>query len=149
MEVLALLKDKARRLYTIASNQTVEDAICLMASSKVSILLVMENDQPAGIFSERDVLHTYLRNKSTAFSEIILENAMTRNLMVAEPKDVITAVMARMIKADITHLPVIEEKKIVGILTLKDLMQHQIDSLTDEIYQLKDYIADLHEAGQD
>ena len=149
MEVLALLKDKARGVHTIASNQTVEDAICLMASGKVSMLLVMENDQPAGIFSERDVLHTYLRNKSTAFSEIILENAMTRNLMVAEPKDAITAVMARMIKADITHLPLIEEKKIVGMLTLKDLMQHQIDSLTDEIHQLKDYIADLHEAGQD
>ena len=43
----------------------------------------------------------------------------------------------------------IEEKKIVGMLTLKDLMKHQIDSLTDEIHQLKDYIADLHEAGQD
>ena len=149
MEVLALLKDKARRVQTIASSQTVEDAICLMVSGKVSTLLVMENDQPVGIFCERDVVHAYLRNKSTAFTEIILENAMTRNLMVAEPKDAITAVMARMIKANISHLPLIEEKKIVGMLTLKDLMQHQIDSLTDEIHQLKDYIADLHEAGQD
>jgi CBS domain-containing protein len=149
LEVLALLKDKARRVHTIASSQTVEDAICLMVSGKVSTLLVMENDQPAGIFCERDVVHAYLRNKSTAFTEIILENAMTRNLMVAEPKDAITAVMARMIKANISHLPLIEEKKIVGMLTLKDLMQHQIDSLTDEIHQLKDYIADLHEAGQD
>ena len=149
MEVLALLIDKAQRALKIASNQTVDDAICLMASGKVSALLVTENDQPAGIFSERDVLHTYLRNKSKAFSEIILENVMTRNLMVAEPKDAITAVMARMIKADITHLPVMEEKRIVGMLTLKDLMQHQIDSLTEEIHQLKDYIADLHEAGQD
>ena len=149
MEVLALLKDKARRVHTIASSQTVEDAICLLVSGKVSTLLVMENDQPAGIFCERDVVHAYLRNKSTAFTEIILENAMTRNLMVAEPKDAITAVMARMIKANITHLPLIEEKKILGMLTLKDLMQHQIDSLTDEIHQLKDYIADLHEDGQD
>ena len=149
MEVLALLKDKARRLHTIASSQTVEDAICLMANVKVSALVVTENGQPVGIFSKREALHSYLRNKSTAFSKIILEDAMTRNLMVAEPKDAITDVMARMIKADITHLPLIEEKKIVGMLTLKDLMQHQIDSLTDEIPQLKDYIADLHEAGQD
>jgi len=149
LEVLALLKDKARRVQTIASSQTVEDAICLMVSGKVSTLLVMENDQPVGIFCERDVVHAYLRNKSTAFTEIILENAMTRNLMVAEPKDAITAVMARMIKADITHLPLIEQKKIVGMLTLKDLMKHQIDLLTEEIHQLKDYIADLHEAGQD
>ncbi len=149
MEVLARLKDKARTVLRIASNQTVDDAICLMASGKVSALLVTENDQPAGIFSQKEVFHTYLRNKSTAFSEIILENAMMRNLIVAETEDSVTAVMARMIKADITHLPLIEEKKIVGMLTLKDLMEHQIDSLTDEIHQLKDYIADLHEAGQD
>ena len=81
MEVLALLKDKARRVHTIASSQTVEDAICLLVSGKVSTLLIMENDQPAGIFCERDVVHAYLRNKSTAFTEIILENAMTRNLL--------------------------------------------------------------------
>lgn len=149
MEVLALLKDKARTVLKIASNQTVDDAICLMTSGKVSALLVTENDQPAGIFSERDVFHTYLRNKSTAFSEIILENVMTRDVMVAESQDTVIAVMGRMIKADITHLPVMEEKRIVGMLTLTDLMQHQIDSLTAEIHQLKDYIADLHEAGQD
>jgi CBS domain-containing protein len=149
LEVLALLKDKARTVLKIASNQTVDDAICLMTSGKVSALLVTENDQPAGIFSEIDVFHTYLRNKSTAFSEIILENVMTRDVMVAESQDTVIAVMGRMIKADITHLPVMEEKRIVGMLTLTDLMQHQIDSLTAEIHQLKDYIADLHEAGQD
>ena len=149
MEVLALLKDKARTVLTIASNQTVDDAICLMASGKVSALLVTENDQPAGIFSEKDVFRTYLRNKATAFSEIILENAITRDLMVAEPQDAVVAVMGRMIKADITHLPVMEEKRIVGMLTLKDLMEYRIGVLSDEIDQLKDYIADLHEAGQD
>ena len=149
MEVLAFLKDKARTVLKIASNQTVDDAICLMTSGKVSALLVTKNDQPAGIFSERDVFHTYLRNKSTAFSEIILENVMTRDLMVAESQDTVIAVTGRMINADMTHLPVMEEKRIIGMLTLKDLMQHQIDSLTAEIHQLKDYIADLHEAGQD
>ena len=148
MEVLALLKDKARTVLTIASHQTVDDAICLMASGQVSTLLVTENDQPAGIFRARDVCHTYLRNKSTAFSEIILEKAMTRNFLVAEPKDAVTVMMARMIQADITHLPVMEEKRIVGMLTLKDLLEHQIEALTDEIHQLRDYIADLHDAGQ-
>ena len=149
MEVLALLKDKARRLHTIASSQTVEDAICLMANVKVSALLVTENGQPAGIFSEGDVFKSLLKNNSAAFSEIKLENAMTRNLLLAEPKDPIMTVLDKMVEAGITHLLLLEEKKLVGMLTLKDLMKHQIDSLTDEIHQLKDYIADLHEAGQD
>ena len=149
MEVLALLKDKARTVLTIASNQTVDDAICLMARGNVSALLVTKNDQPAGIFSERDVFKSLLKTKSEAFSDIKLENAMNRNLLLAEPDDPIATVLDKMVVADIVHLPVIEEKKVLGMLSLKDLMKYQIDSLTDEIHQLKEYIADLHEAGQD
>lgn len=149
MEVLALLKDKGRRVHTIASSQSVEDAICLMADRKVSVLLVMENEQPAGIFSKEELFKFLLGKKMAAFSEIQLENAMTRNLLLAKPEDPITTVLSKMIAADITYLPVIEEKKIIGILTLKDMMKHQIDALIDEIHQLKDYIADLHEAGLD
>ena len=148
MEVLALLKDKSRTVHTIASNRSVEDAICLMADGNASALLVTENDRPAGIFSERDVYHTYRRLRSTAFSEIALEDVMSCNLVVADPQDNITAVIARMIKAKITHLPVVEEKKIVGMLTLRDLMEHQIEALGEEIHQLNEYIADLHDAGQ-
>ena len=149
MEVLASLKDRARRVHTIASSQTVEDAICLMADRKVSVLLVMENEQPAGIFSEEDLFRSLLGNKTATFSEIKLETAMTRNLHLAKPEDPITTVLSKMIAADITYLPVIEEKKIIGILTLKEMMKHQMDALIDEIHQLKDYIVDLHEAGQD
>ena len=149
MEVLALLKDKTLRVHTIASSQTVEDAICLMAGHKVNALLVTENDQPAGIFSEEDLFRSLLGNKTAAFSEIELESAMTRNLLLAKPEDPITTVLDKMIAADINYLPLIEEKNIIGILTLKDMMKHQIDALIDEIHQLKDYIADLHEAGQD
>jgi CBS domain-containing protein len=148
LEVLALLKDKARTVCTITSNHTVDDAVRLMVRCNVSALLVMENDQPAGIFSERDVFQTYLKYKSTAFSEIMLENSVRRNLMVAGPEDAVTEMMARMFKGNIKHLPVMEENKIVGILTLKDLMVHQIEALSDEVHQLKDYIDDLHDAGQ-
>ena len=149
MEVLALLKNKARRVCTIAGSQTVEDAICLMAGCKVSALLVTENDKPAGIFSKEDLFKSLLEKKSAAFSEIKLENAMSRDLLLAKSEEPITTVLDKMIAADITYLPVIEEKEIIGILTSKDMMKHQIDALIDEIHQLKDYIADLHEAGQD
>ena len=149
MEVLALLKNKARRVPTIASSQTVEDAICLMAGHKVRALLVTENDQPSGIFSKEDLFRSLLEKKSAAFSEIKLKNAMTRNLLIAKPQDPITTVLDKMIAADINYLPVIEDKNIIGMLTLKDMMKHQINALIDEIHQLKEYIADLHEAGQD
>ena len=102
--------NKARQVCTVASSQTVEDAICLMAGQMVSALLVTENDQPAGIFSKEELFKILLRKKMAAFSEIPLENAMTRNLLLAKPEDPITTVLDKMIAADITYLPVIEEK---------------------------------------
>jgi len=57
--------------------------------------------------------------------------------------------MAMMIQADIKHMPVIKENEILGLLTLADLIEHQINMLTDELQHLREYIEDLHRAGQD
>ena len=54
-----------------------------------------------------------------------------------------------MLKAGARHVPVMEDKKILGMLQLTDLFEHQIESLTAEINQLNDYLEDLHEAAQD
>jgi CBS domain-containing protein len=149
MEVLAILKKNARPVYTVSTNQTVEDAINLMTAKKVSALIVMQDDQPVGIFTERDVFRSYLRDKTAAPSEIKLASAMTNKLIVADPYEDISVLVALMIKSDIKHLPVIENKEIIGLLSINDLIEQQIDSLNDEIHQLKEYINDLHEAGQD
>lgn len=149
MKVKSLLKEKSRPVLTITSNRTVDDAVNLMTGKKASALIVMKNYQPVGIFAERDVFRYYLRDKTTALSEITLQNAMTDKLIAADPEDDVDRVMAIMIKADIKHLPVIKGKNIIGLLTLNDLIEHQIESLTAEIHQLKDYIDDLHEAGRD
>ncbi|CAB1058454.1 hypothetical protein D1BOALGB6SA_3210 [Olavius sp. associated proteobacterium Delta 1] len=149
MKVQDILTEKNRPVHTIAGNRSVDDAISLMTGKKASALIVMENDQPVGIFAERDVFRFYLRDKRAALSETELKDAMTHKLIVADPEDELSHVITLMIKADINHLPVIDEKKIIGMLTLNDLIEHQIESLTDEIHQLKNYIEDLHEAGRD
>jgi len=74
---------------------------------------------------------------------------MTGRLISAESTDDISDLITVMIKSDLEHLAVIEDNNILGLLALKDLVEFQIESLTDEIHQLKDYIDDLHEAGQD
>jgi IMP dehydrogenase len=64
-------------------------------------------------------------------------------------EDEVSAVMTMMIQADIKHMPVIKENEIAGLLTLADLIEHQINMLTEELRHLRDYIEDLHHAGQD
>jgi len=149
MDVLAILKQTSRPVYTVTINKSVDDAINLMAAEKVSALIVTDKEQPVGIFSERDVFRYYLLDAKNAFSDIEIKSAMTGRLISAESTDDISDLITVMIKSDLEHLAVIEDHQILGLLTLKDLVEFQIESLTDEIHQLKDYIDDLHEAGQD
>jgi len=149
MDVRTILKQNPRPEYKITGGQSVADAIKLMTAKKASVLIVTDDDNPTGIFTERDVLRYYQQAKNSAPSEIKLNNVITHEFIAAKSTDTITAAIAMMIKTDIYHLPVIENKKIIGVLTLRDLFVFQIESLTAEIHHLKDYIEDMHEAGQD
>jgi len=149
MKVNELLPLKSRPVYTLGSDQSVDDAINLMTAKKISALIITEADHPVGIFSERDVFRAHIKDKAAAFTDIPLKDAMTPKLFVAKDEDEISSVMSLMIQADIRHVPVIKENEIVGMLTLDDLIEHQIGVLTDELHQLREYIEDLHHAGQD
>jgi CBS domain-containing protein len=149
MKVHELLSQKDRPVYTLKSDQSVDDAINLMTAEKASALIVTRADLPVGIFSERDLFRAHIKDKAAAFSDIPLKDAMTPKLFVAKTEDEISSVMSMMIQADIKHMPVVKENKIVGILTLNDLIEHQIDMLTDELHHLREYIEALHHAGQD
>lgn len=149
MRVEDLLKEKGREIISIDANATVEDAINDMAQKRVSALIVMEDDNPVGIFAERDVLRCHLRDREQLFTGISVREAMSGKLIVAESEDEISAAMAMMIKADIRHLPVIKNKVLIGMLTISDLVEHQIGTLTAELHYLQDYITDLHDAELD
>ena len=143
------MKEKNRAVLTIAGNRSVDDAVNLMAIKKAGALIVTENERPVGIFTERDVFRFYLADKTTPLSQTAVQDAMIAKRMAAKLEDEISAVLAVMTTDDIRHMPVVEDNYIIGILTLNDLIAHQIESLTDEIQQLREYIEDLHEAGRD
>ena len=149
MKVHELLSQKFRPVYTLSSDQTVDDAINLMTAKQTGALIITEGKRPVGVFAESDVFRAHIRDKTAAFTDIPLKDAMTPKLLVAKTDDETGSVMSMMIQADIKHMPVIEEDKIVGMLTLADLIENQINMLTDELHHLREYIEDLHHAGQD
>jgi CBS domain-containing protein len=149
MVVSDLLKKMGRSVFTMESDRTVDDAINALTANKVSALIVTENTRHVGIFAERDVLRTYLRDKTKSFADVRLGDAMTATLITAKPADKIDTAMNVMLKAGIGHLPVIENEKVIGMLTASDLVEYRLTSLDDEMHHLKEYIADLHDAGLD
>lgn len=149
MRVRELLQDKGMALHIIPGDFTVREAISFMGGKNTSALIVAQGDQPMGIFTERDVIRCHLKHGEGAISEVNIQQAMTNKLIVAEPNDQIDKTLSLMIQTDIRHLPVTEDGKIIGMLTIRDLIQHYITSLTAELKYLQDYIADLQEAGRD
>ena len=149
MRVQELLDEKGREVCTLPGDRTVEDAINLMTDKKISAVMIMEEEHPIGIFTERDVIRCHVRYREKPFAEIKLNEVMTNKLIVAELQDEIRAAMSMMIRMDIRHLPVVKEGKIIGMLSIRDLVQRQVESLTAELHYLQEYISDLQDAGRD
>ena len=149
MKVHTLLKAISRPVHMIAGDRSIEAAIELMATKKADALIVTDNDQPVGVFAKRDVFHCLAKDKNINLSATTLLSALTTKLMTAELEDQVDQIVAVMLKARVRHVTIMENKKILGMLQLTDLLEQQIESLKDELNQLKDYIEDLHEAGRD
>jgi len=141
MKVRQLLGTKGREVVTTESENTVEDAIRAMHRRKISALVIADHGKPVGIFTERDVLRCYVATDGKNFKEIPLRDAMTTNLVVAELEDELNDIMAVLIDRNIRHLPVVDNGALIGMLSVRDIIQSQVQKLTSEIHYLKDYIA--------
>jgi CBS domain-containing protein len=141
MKVRQLLSSKGREVVTAGAGDTVASAIGSMQGRNISALIVEEAGRPVGIFTERDVLRAYLAAGGRDFGAVALREAMTVNLVVAELDDDLTDVMAVMTDRNIRHLPVVDRGALVGMLSVRDVVQSQVQKLTSEIHYLKDYIA--------
>jgi len=141
MKVRQLLGSKGREVVTSEAENSVEDAIRSMQGRNISALVVADHGKPVGIFTERDVLRCYVTTGGKSFKEVPLRDAMTANLVVAELDDDLNEIMAVMTDRNIRHLPVVDRGALIGMLSIRDVIQSQVQKLTSEIHYLKDYIA--------
>jgi CBS domain-containing protein len=141
MKVKELLEAKGKNVVSIEGNKSVEDALKEMGSRKISAMMVTENARSVGIFTERDVVKCYLSCDGKSFGEIVLRDAMTSNLIVAQMDDDLNDIMSIMVEKNIRHLPVVEGGKVIGMLSIRDVIQTHVGKLHSEIHYLKDYIS--------
>lgn len=149
MPIKELLNQEDQKALKIESGLTVEDAINLMTENDTTALIVVEGDRPVGIFTEKDVLLSYVKFNRKPYSEIEIKNAMTNKLIAAEPEDEIDATISLMIQTGIRHLPVVEDGEIIALLYMCDLVHHQVGTLSTELHYLEEYLRDLQDAGHD
>lgn len=130
---------KHKDVISIAPNRPVFDALVILAEYKIGALVVLENTQLVGIFSERDYAREVIlqgkSSKTTTISEI-----MTRHVLTGAPSDTVEKAMQLMSEKRIRHLPVVENNQVVGMLSMGDLVQETIAYQQSLIEQLQTYI---------
>jgi CBS domain-containing protein len=139
--VRQLLEFKGHSILSIAPTKTVYDALVVMAESHVGALLVMDGEKLVGIFSERD----YARNvilKGKASKDIPVSEIMTPqdHLITVTPENTVNECLSLINNKRIRHLPVVENSKVVGVLSIGDIVKETIAYQQFLINQLESYI---------
>ena len=137
--VNSILARKGSDVWSIPPDATVFEAIQLMAEKNVGALPVVQNDQLVGIISERDYTRkVILQGKSS--KETPVRDIMTQRLVTADPDDRVSECMQRMTENRVRHLPVLEGNKMIGILSIGDLLAWLIAAQRDAIDNLEPYV---------
>lgn len=134
-----LLSDKSYELYSVSPDTMVFDAIKLMAEAKVGALLVLEDEQLVGIVSERDYARKVIL-ESRSSRETPVSDVMTNVVLTVTPEQSIDECLLLMSKHHIRHLPVSENGKPIGMLSVMDVVRNIILEKEQIIDQLEHYI---------
>lgn len=135
-----LLGESPRKPLSVMPDDSVIAAIELMAKHDVGAILVMDGEQLAGIFSERDYARKIiLHGKSSKDTKV--REIMTEKVIYAKPSQTVDECMAIMTDKRIRHLPVMDNEKLVGIVSIGDLVKETISEQAFVIKQLENYIS--------
>ena len=140
MKVSDILKSKGSSVYSITSDLTVLDALKAMGEKNIGALLVIENGQLLGIFSERDYARKIvLKGKSS--NDTLVKEIMTEKVISVTPNDSIEKCMELMSEKHIRHLPVMSGEEVTGVISITDVVTAIIASQKETISHLQNYIS--------
>ena len=134
-----MIRHKGRELYSLAPDASVFEALELMARENVGAVLVMEGDTVAGILSERDCVRKVDLEGKTAKNTKVSE-IMTSKVIYIEVTQPLEECMALMIDKNIRHLPVFDNGKMLGLVSVRDVLKEVVDVQKFMISQLEHYI---------
>ncbi|MEM9667913.1 MAG: CBS domain-containing protein [Pseudomonadota bacterium] len=138
--VAKLLEQKGNSVVTIRPTDTLKDAVVLLSEKRIGALVVTdEKNNLVGILSERDIVRKLAATPGQTLPQSVDEN-MTRKVMPCAPGDSLVSVLHTMTKGRFRHMPVLENGKLVGIVTIGDVVHYRLDELEYEALQLKQMV---------
>lgn len=139
ISVKQVLDRKGYTTYSVAPEASVFDALGMMAQHDIGAVLVMDRGRLVGIFTERDYARKIVL-KGLSSRHVKVGEMMTTNVQTVSPSDQITSVMNTMTNRRFRHLPVVDDGKVVGIITIGDVVKAVIEQQEVTIQHLSNYI---------
>jgi len=141
MLIAHVLRDKGSAVFTLMADVTLEAACAELNTRKVGALVVLDGEgQVYGVLSERDLVREVARRGVSALTQTVGE-AMTRTVITAEPQETLDECLGRMTDRRVRHLPVVENGRLIGIISIGDLVKHRIASAEAESAAMQAYIS--------
>lgn len=141
MKIRDIRKSSPVPLQTIAPDSTVHEVIQLLCEHKIGALPVLDLEGTlVGIVSERDVLRLCSRDDCSTVLAWKVRDVMTRDLVISVPDDSLDYVMRVMTERRIRHLPVLEDRRVVDIISIGDVVKAQFEEKETEVRFLRDYM---------
>lgn len=141
MLVETILQTKGTVVHTLPDTATLADAVAALAAHNVGALVITDaKGAIAGILSERDIVRRLARDAAATLG-LTIAQCMTRSVVTAARDTALSEVMERMTRLRIRHMPIAEGGKLVGIISIGDVIKSQIEAAEREAEALRDYIA--------
>ncbi|MEO8444419.1 MAG: CBS domain-containing protein [Gammaproteobacteria bacterium] len=137
--VQQVLASKAHRLLAIGPDASVFEALTLMAEHDIGSLVVLDGERLAGIFSERDYARQIVLLGKTS-RDTRVRDIMTHKVLCVNPDQTVDQCMALMTAKRVRHLPVLDHKKVIGVISIGDVVKEVISEQQTMIEQLEQYI---------
>lgn len=141
MTVKAILSRKGRDVLTIAPTANLSEAVALLADKRIGAVIVTgADDRVAGILSERDIVRALGERGAAALGDNVAA-VMTRKVTTCAEADTIAAIMERMTTGKFRHMPVVEQGRLAGVISIGDVVKFRVEEIERETDALREYIA--------
>jgi CBS domain-containing protein len=141
MSVAALLGSKGSNVITVAPDAPVLEVIRILAENKIgSVLILDDGGAIAGIVSERDIVHG-MAATGAGLLEAPVSSIMTSEVVTCLSTDSVIHIMEKMTRGRFRHVPVIDEARLIGIVSIGDVVKHRIAEVESDVSAMRSYIA--------
>ena len=139
MSIQAILGDKGREVATVSADAKLSEAVRILGERRIGALPVVEGDRIVGIISERDIIYS-LKDRGAEVLDWPISRAMTSPAITVDPSTEVLSALALITQRRVRHLPVVSDGRLIGIVSIGDLVKYRIERIEFEAQAMREYI---------